>query len=29
MKKMFWNEINEQETLKQRIMKTETEKINK
>ena len=29
MKKMFWNEINEQETLKRRIMKTETEKINK
>ena len=26
---MFWNEISEQETLKQRIMKIEKEKINK
>ena len=28
MRKKFWNEIDEQETLKKQIMKIETEKIN-
>ena len=29
IKNLFWNEINEQETLKKRIMKIKAEKINK
>ena len=29
MKKRFWNETDEQETLKRQLMKIETEKINK
>ena len=29
MKKRFWNETDEQETLKRQLMKIETDKINK